>query len=93
MALAHYDTHRSRPGTPTRLAGSRHHGQVDLAEVVPTRPESFSRGSAGMRYKIAQVFASLRVQAVPGGTPPRPPAPPAPFIRLSTHGAAPDDAT
>jgi hypothetical protein len=100
MALTHQDTHRTRPGNPSLPGRSRHQGQCELAEIVPLRPEPTSQGdesdesdeSDGMVSRVARVFASLRAQAAPGGTPPRPPSSPAPLRRSLKYLAAPDDA-
>ena len=94
MALTHQDPHRIRLGNPSQPARSRHQGQFHLAEIVPIRSAPTSQGNekSGMVSRIAQVFASLRAQAAPGGTPPRPPSPPAPFGSSVLHTAAPDDA-
>jgi hypothetical protein len=90
MAIAHQDTHGSRSGAPSRLVESRRHGRDALAEVVPIRPGIAAQhaAQAGTFIRIARVFASLRTQAAPGGSP-LPPSSPAP--RPSIH-AAPDDA-
>ena len=93
MALTHQDTHRIRLGNPSLPARSRHQGRCELAEIVPLRSAPTSQGneSGGMVSRIARVFASLRAQAAPGGTPPRPPSSPAPRGSLK-YFAAPDDA-
>jgi len=96
MAPTQQPTHSFPSGAPARDSGGcgGHHGQVILAEVVPIRPESAPQdfGAAGVRFKIAQVFASLRAQAAPGSTPPRSPTPPAPLTLRPQHSTAPDDA-
>jgi hypothetical protein len=93
MALTHEDIRRSRPGSPSRYLGVIHHGRVQLAEVVPIRPQCLPQGlgTSGRLTKIAQVIASLRSQATSGVTPPRPPSLPVP-LRPLPAAAAPDDA-
>jgi len=80
MAQAHGTRHH-----PEREP--RRHGQDDLAEVVPIRPAGAGQGNKV--FRIVQVFASLRAQAAPVGSPPKPPTSPAP-LRSAPH--APDAA-
>jgi hypothetical protein len=100
MALTHLDSSFFRRGIPIPRTGDRQQPLATLAEVVPLRPEflsqdcrdSASRGR-GTKHKIAQVVASLRVQAPTRGTPPRSPSAPAPLVLVSTNlAAAPDGA-
>lgn len=94
MASAHHDPLRLLPGTPTRRKEICHHGQSDLAEVVPIRSSSDSQDirTGGMMRRIAQAFAPLRVQLTTGVQPPRPPSSATPRSRVLTLVASPDDA-
>jgi hypothetical protein len=95
MALTHHDSSLFRRGIPAPRTGNRHQPLASLAEVVPLRPELVSGDSRarGTRHKIAQVVASLRVQAPTRDTPPRSPSAPAPLVLVSPNfAAAPDDA-
>jgi hypothetical protein len=91
MAPEYEDTHPPRMGR----AGSRHHGQAPLAEVVPIRPR-FGPTAPGGRivFKIAQVFASLRDQATSGEARPGSPSSPDPtrHLHLVSNAVSPDDA-
>ncbi len=90
MALAHEDAPRSSMGSPARKSEPRHHGRIPLAEVVPIRSVAEHRQDSvgAVMTRIAQVFASLRIQAAPVDSPPLPPSSPA----LRTYAPAPDDA-
>jgi hypothetical protein len=76
MAKAYEQRHPSR-----WEPGSDRHGQGVLAEVVPIRPAAVPAGFGlgHSFFRIAQVFASLRTQAAPAGSPPKPPTSPAPL--------------
>ena len=64
----------SCPELPPGGKEIRHHGQSDLAEVVPIRSASDSQDlrTGGMMRRIAQAFAPLRVQLTTGVQPPDP---------------------
>jgi hypothetical protein len=88
--MARERTPRFPTGNLARKSEPHHHGRSPLAEVVPMRAEAEHRQDSigALMTRIAQVFASLRLQAAPVDSPPLPPSSPA----LHTHLPWPDDA-
>jgi hypothetical protein len=91
MATVDFHVHHAGRGSRSSPVTVRHHGQDSLAEVIVIRPERTTRtGLKGSLLTMARAFASLRHQAAPVRTRPRPPTPPAP--RCNVHSPRPDDA-
>ena len=90
MATVDLQVHHAGRGPRSSPVAGRHHGQGSLAEVIVIHPERHSAGLFGSLVTMARVFASLRPQATPVRSTPRPPTSPAP--RRTVHRTRPDDA-
>jgi hypothetical protein len=91
--MATVDRYMDHPVRELRSTpGGRHHlGHEALAEVIVIRPARPPRtGILGPLVTMARVFASLRHQATPVRSTPRPPSSPVllPFMPRTPHDAA-----
>ena len=91
MATVDVQTHHTGRGPRSSSVAGRHHGRGSLAEVIVIHPVRQHRvGFLGSLVTTARAFASLRPQAAPVRSTPRPPTSPA--SRGHAPDSRPDDA-